>query len=73
MCPAGWGWARASRRAEPALPLQDCVLLGGAHVQSGSDCASLLHGCCLSTLHFHFPSGDPAELACFYLGIAVLL
>lgn len=71
ICPAGWGWAGASRHAGLALPWQDCVLLWGAHMQSGSDCARLLHGCCLSTLHFHFLSGDPAELACFYLGIAV--
>lgn len=40
--PAGWGWAGASRRAELALPFQGCVLLGGAHVQHGSDRARLL-------------------------------
>lgn len=51
----------------------DCVMLGVAHMQHGSDCARLLHGCCLSTRASSFClSGDPVQLPCFYLCIAVL-
>jgi len=49
-----WGWAGVSKNTELALVFMNRVMLSVVHVQCGSDCARLLHGCCLSTLHLHF-------------------